>query len=50
LIRTRRDRGIVAVLDARLTTKPYGRVFLKSLPAATRIDDFDALRAVWRGA
>ena len=32
LIRTRRDRGIVVVLDPRISTKPYGRVFLDSLP------------------
>lgn len=32
LLRSREDRGILAVLDPRLTTKPYGRTFLKSLP------------------
>jgi ATP-dependent DNA helicase DinG len=32
LIRSQRDRGIVVILDPRLTTKPYGRVFLRSLP------------------
>ena len=32
LIRSRSDRGIVAVLDPRLRTKPYGRIFLKSIP------------------
>src|SRR5262249_46619553 len=32
LIRSTTDRGILAVLDPRLRTKPYGRVFLKSLP------------------
>lgn len=32
LIRSRRDRGIVAILDPRLTTKGYGRRFLDSLP------------------
>jgi ATP-dependent DNA helicase DinG len=32
LIRTQRDRGIVVILDPRLRTKPYGRVFLESLP------------------
>lgn len=37
LIRTRSDRGIVAILDNRLRTKPYGRVFLRSLPPMREI-------------
>ena len=32
LIRARTDRGVVAVLDRRIISKPYGRLFLKSLP------------------
>ena len=32
LIRTQRDRGIVVLLDPRVKTKHYGRVFLESLP------------------
>lgn len=32
LIRSRSDRGIIAILDPRLRTKPYGRDFLQSLP------------------
>ena len=32
LVRTRDDRGLVAVLDRRLVTKGYGRAFLASLP------------------
>jgi ATP-dependent DNA helicase DinG len=32
LIRRRTDRGAVIVLDQRIVTKHYGRVFLKSLP------------------
>jgi ATP-dependent DNA helicase DinG len=32
LIRTATDRGIVAVLDARVTRKSYGRLFVDSLP------------------
>jgi ATP-dependent DNA helicase DinG len=34
LIRHRRDRGVLAVLDPRLRTMPYGRRFLASLPPA----------------
>ncbi|MDG2220777.1 MAG: helicase C-terminal domain-containing protein [Rubripirellula sp.] len=32
LIRTRRDTGMVVVLDPRIRTKAYGRLFLDSLP------------------
>jgi len=32
LIRSTTDRGVLAVLDPRLRTKPYGRTFLRSLP------------------
>lgn len=33
LIRSRRDHGMVVILDPRVRSKPYGRVFLQSLPA-----------------
>ena len=32
LIRSKQDSGIVVVLDPRIRTKPYGRVFVNSLP------------------
>ncbi len=32
LIRSQRDIGAIVVLDRRLTTKGYGKRFLKSLP------------------
>jgi len=32
LIRSQTDEGIVVVLDSRLVKKPYGRIFLRSLP------------------
>ncbi len=35
LIRTQYDRGVVAVLDRRVLTKKYGRLFLGSLPECT---------------
>jgi ATP-dependent DNA helicase DinG len=35
LIRTRTDTGMVAILDPRIRTKAYGRVFLDSLPECT---------------
>ncbi len=39
LIRTRTDRGIVAVLDRRMVSKRYGQYFLQSLPPATVVVD-----------
>jgi ATP-dependent DNA helicase DinG len=53
LIRTRTDRGIVAVLDRRVRTRGYGRVLLDSLPGARRAERMDEVRAFWseiRGA
>ncbi len=35
LIRTRTDRGVVVVMDKRVLTKQYGKVFLESLPDVT---------------
>ncbi len=43
LIRTKSDRGIVVILDPRVLTKPYGRTFLKSLPACPRVVESPAL-------
>ncbi|MFA5699763.1 MAG: helicase C-terminal domain-containing protein [Desulfuromonas sp.] len=37
LIRHRDDRGVVIILDNRVSAKGYGRIFLNSLPAAARI-------------
>jgi ATP-dependent DNA helicase DinG len=39
LIRHRRDRGVLAVLDPRLRTKGYGRRFLSSLPPTPIVHD-----------
>jgi ATP-dependent DNA helicase DinG len=42
LLRSTTDRGILAVLDNRLSTKSYGRLFLNSLPdyeVTNRIED-----------
>ena len=49
LIRTRRDRGIVAVLDPRLTKKAYGRDFLESLPPCPRSADLKVIADWWTG-
>ena len=43
LIRHRRDRGVLAVLDPRLRTKGYGRRFLASIPPAPVVHELDAV-------
>jgi DNA polymerase-3 subunit epsilon/ATP-dependent DNA helicase DinG len=35
LIRTKSDRGVVAIFDRRLLSKSYGRAFVESLPQCT---------------
>ncbi len=37
LIRTATDRGMVVILDPRVMTKPYGKMFLDSLPPCKRV-------------
>src|SRR5206468_3540006 len=37
LIRSRSDRGIVVLLDSRVTTKRYGKLFLDALPPCRRV-------------
>lgn len=39
LIRDSEDFGVVMICDQRLTGRPYGRIFLNSLPAMPRTDD-----------
>ncbi|MCA9266083.1 MAG: DEAD/DEAH box helicase [Planctomycetales bacterium] len=39
LIRTQEDRGMVVVLDSRIRTKPYGRLFVESLPDCEVIEE-----------
>lgn len=39
LIRTRTDTGMVAILDPRIRSKPYGRAFLESLPECELVID-----------
>jgi ATP-dependent DNA helicase DinG len=39
LIRGHEDRGVVAILDPRLRTRPYGRAFLDALPRCPLVDD-----------
>jgi len=39
LIRTQTDRGVVAILDQRITSKEYGELFIKSIPNCHEIKD-----------
>jgi ATP-dependent DNA helicase DinG len=39
LIRSHGDRGVVAILDPRLRTRPYGRAFLAALPSCPIAED-----------
>jgi len=43
LIRTRQDRGVLAILDPRLLTKGYGKAFLESLPSCPMVHDAEAI-------
>ena len=44
LIRSRRDRGVLALFDARIRTKGYGPRFLASLPPAPVTHDVEEVR------
>jgi ATP-dependent DNA helicase DinG len=48
LIRHRRDRGVLAVLDPRLRTMGYGRRFLASLPPAPVTHDLDTVEGFFK--
>jgi ATP-dependent DNA helicase DinG len=48
LLRSRADRGILAVLDPRLTTRRYGRTFLRSLPPYPVVRELEACRTFFR--
>jgi ATP-dependent DNA helicase DinG len=41
LIRSKQDKGILSILDNRLTTKKYGEVFLESLPKCRIVRELD---------
>ncbi len=43
LIRTKTDRGIIAVLDPRILSKPYGKTLLASLPEMRRTSDLQVV-------
>ena len=45
LIRTKSDRGIVAVLDPRVTTRTYGKSFLNVLPKCRYTTDINEVKS-----
>lgn len=48
LIRSRSDRGILAILDNRILRKQYGRLFLASLPPYKLTSDLGQVRQFFR--
>jgi ATP-dependent DNA helicase DinG len=47
LIRSRTDRGIVAILDRRIRTRGYGSTLRRSLPPAPCTERFEDVAAFW---
>ncbi len=47
LIRTKKDAGLVALLDRRAVRKGYGKSLLASLPPARRVRTLDDVREFW---
>ena len=47
LIRSRTDRGVIAILDPRLRTKSYGRDFLSSLPRMRITGELNDVAAIF---
>lgn len=47
LIRHRNDVGIVAILDPRIKTRMYGRIFLESLPRCRELHDLESLASAY---
>jgi ATP-dependent DNA helicase DinG len=45
LIRSATDKGVLAVLDPRLTTKPYGRMFIQSIPPCRITSNINEVKA-----
>ena len=47
LIRGSDDRGVLAILDSRILTKEYGKIFLQSLPPAPVVHRREEIRRVF---
>jgi ATP-dependent DNA helicase DinG len=50
LIRTRTDRGVLAILDNRIQRMQYGRIFIESLPDYTLTRDLVEVRRFMQGS
>ncbi|MDJ0807015.1 MAG: ATP-dependent DNA helicase [Gammaproteobacteria bacterium] len=44
LIRDEQDRGVLVICDPRLLNKPYGKVFIRSLPPMTKTQDLEVVK------
>jgi len=44
LIRDEKDRGVLVICDPRLLNKPYGKVFIRSLPPMTKTQDLEVVK------
>jgi len=49
LIRSKTDRGVIAILDPRLRTKGYGRDFLNSLPRMRIVGELSEVESIFKG-
>lgn len=47
LIRTKSDRGVVAILDSRLQSTPYGRRIMQAMPDAPQVTDLAEVKAFY---
>ena len=47
LIRNKKDRGVLSILDKRIVTRPYGKFFLQSLPPCPKIHDAEEIQRVF---
>ena len=50
LIRTKTDRGVLALLDTRISRMPYGKIFFESLPRYRRTHDLREVERFLRAA
>jgi ATP-dependent DNA helicase DinG len=50
LIRSRTDRGVVSILDNRITRQRYGQVFFDSLPDYAFTTNIRDVEAFWAGS
>jgi ATP-dependent DNA helicase DinG len=50
LIRTKTDRGVLVLLDTRISRMPYGKIFLESLPRYRRTNDLGEVERFLSGS